>query len=124
MAIVDLLSPGSGIPPAHATRDILVEQLKVLSPAVVANADSNTGAWPLVISQPLSRKGNYIETSGTNMFVYSLLKAIRLGLVGDNDGKIMNAAKKAYEYIVKERVKPNSDGTIDMEGTVRVGSLE
>jgi rhamnogalacturonyl hydrolase YesR len=57
------------------------------------------------------------------MFVYSLLKAVRLGYVKDSDGKIVASAKKTYGYMTKNWVKPKTDGTFDWINTVQVGSL-
>jgi unsaturated rhamnogalacturonyl hydrolase len=42
-----------------------------------------------------SRKGNYLETSATSMFVYTLLKAHRMGIT--NDPEDTKAATKAFE---------------------------
>jgi rhamnogalacturonyl hydrolase YesR len=124
MALVDLLSPPLPIPSSHSTHNVLVTQLRWLLTALVANADPKTGAWSLVISQPHTRKGNYIETSGSLMFIYAILKAVRLGFVVDSDQTLKRAASRAYEYIVREHVSQNGDGTISLTNTVRVGSLE
>ncbi|KAG5735029.1 hypothetical protein E4T56_gene7581, partial [Termitomyces sp. T112] len=42
----------------------------------------------------------------------------------DEGGSLTEAAKKAYEYIVKNWVVENADGTMGWEGTVVVGSLD
>ena len=74
------------------------------------------------MTQP-GRAGNYFESSGSAMFVYSLLKAVRLGYLNDSDGKIVAAAKKAYGYMVDNWVVDHGDGTMDWKNTVQVGSL-
>jgi rhamnogalacturonyl hydrolase YesR len=124
MALVDFLSPPLTIPLTHPTSTLILSQLRALVPALLTNADPKTGAWFLVISQPGTREGNYIETSGTAMFIYALLRAVRLNLVEDVDGKIVAAARKAYEYLVREEVVWAKDGGMGLKGTVRVGSLE
>jgi len=124
MALVDLLAPPSPIPKDHPTTALLVKQLQTLVPRLLEAADPKSGGWALVITQPLEREGNYIETSGTCMFVYSMLKAVRLGFVEDTAGAIVSAAAKAYSTVVENYIRANSDGTIRMENTVRVGSLE
>jgi rhamnogalacturonyl hydrolase YesR len=124
MALVDLLSPPLPIPATHPTHGIVLKQLRSLLLALAANANPRTGVWSLVMSQPSTRKGNYIETSGSLMFVYAILKAVRLGFVADEDHALVNTARKAYEYIVKEHISWNRDGTISLTNTVRVGSLE
>ena len=54
------------------------------------------------------------------MFVYSLLKAVRLGLVEDLDGRIIQVALDAYRYMIEHWVTTNDDGTMSWEGTVHV----
>ncbi|KAI0782735.1 Six-hairpin glycosidase [Abortiporus biennis] len=119
MALVDTLSI---IPTSHPGHKILLNFLQTLTPRIVSAADPTSGVWWLVMTQP-GRSGNYFESSGASMFVYSLLKAVRLGYVSDKDGKIVAAAKKAYQYIVKNWVVDNGDGTMGWLNTVQVGSL-
>lgn len=57
------------------------------------------------------------------MFIYTLLKAVRLHLVEDADGEIVKAARRAYEFLLGEMVWME-DGEMGMRGTVRVGSLK
>ncbi|KAJ3778980.1 hypothetical protein FB446DRAFT_782836 [Lentinula raphanica] len=57
------------------------------------------------------------------MFVYALLKAVRLGRVQDNDGSIVAAARKAYGYMVQNWVIHDANGTMSWNNTVVVGSL-
>lgn len=123
MSLIDLLSPSSPLPPTHATSILLLRQLRTLIPAILQNSDPTTGAWFLVMSQPGTRKGNYIESSGTAMFIYTLLKAVRLHLVEDADGEIVKAARRAYEFLLGEMVWMEG-GEMGMRGTVRVGSLK
>lgn len=121
MILADFLTPPLVIPTSHATYNILLTQLKTLLPVLVSSADPKTGAWYLVMSQP-GKTGNYIETSGTAMFIYGMLKSVRLGLVEDEDGKIVAAAKKAYEYLVSTQLVLGTQ--LGLKGTVSVGSLE
>jgi rhamnogalacturonyl hydrolase YesR len=123
MALVEFLTPPLLIPSTHPTSSIFLSQLRTLIPALLANADTKTGGWFLIMSQPGTREGNYIETSGTAMFIYSMLKAVRLGLVEDGDGKIVAAARKAYQYLLREKVVWGK-GEVGLKGTVKVGSLE
>ena len=58
------------------------------------------------------------------MFIYALLKGVRIGLLDDMDGSFVTTAKKAYEYATSNRVLPQPDGTMDWNNTVVVGSLE
>ncbi|KAG7095198.1 hypothetical protein E1B28_005974 [Marasmius oreades] len=120
MALVDVLEIIPTSDPGHAT---ILNILKTLAPRVRDAAHPTTGVWWLVITQP-GRARNYFESSGTSMFIYSLLKAVRLGYVNDSDGSIVSAARKAYDYVTANWVKPTSDGTFDWQNTVVVGSLD
>lgn len=119
MALLDVLDY---FPKSHPGYAIILGYFKALMPAVVAAADPVTGGWWLVMDQP-GRAKNYIESSGTAMFVYSLLKGVRVGFL-DKKGGFVEAAEKAYEYMLEAFVVTNEDGTLDWEGTVKVGSLD
>lgn len=119
MALVDALSI---IPASHPGHNIMLSYIHTLFPRIVSAADPSSGVWWLVMTQP-GRVGNYFESSGSSMFVYSLLKAVRLGYLSDPDGRIVAAAKKAYEYMVDNWVVDHGDGTMDWKNTVQVGSL-
>ncbi|KAH8814458.1 Six-hairpin glycosidase [Flagelloscypha sp. PMI_526] len=121
MAMVDTLEiMGSPhVPGYKAIRKILQE----LAPRLVAAADPDSGVWWLVMTQP-GRERNYFESSGTAMFIYSLLKALRLGYIHDtHTSTILKAAKKGYEYMTSTWVLPLEDGTFNWNATVQVGSL-
>ncbi|KAJ7040701.1 Six-hairpin glycosidase [Mycena alexandri] len=120
MALVDVLvlaPPNSG-----ELKPTLLHILNVLAPKIRDAADPTTGVWWLVLTQP-GRNLNYFESSGAVMYIYALLKAVRLGYVPDPDGSIVAAMKKAYNYAVNNWVVPNSDGTMSWKNAVSVGSL-
>ncbi|KAF5381599.1 hypothetical protein D9615_005425 [Tricholomella constricta] len=119
MALVDILDI---FPKTHSGYASIQNILKDLAPHLRDAADPQTGVWWLVMTQP-GRAKNYFESSGAAMFVYSLLKGVRLGYIPDADGSIVKAAKKAYQYIVANWVIANSDGTMNWMNTVEVGSL-
>lgn len=116
MALVDLLE---FVPPSQELHKTALNQLQTLAPRLIAQADP---VWWLVITEP-GREGNYFESSGSAMFVYSLLKAVRLGFLDDPDGSIVAAARAAYEYAIVNWVVDNGDGTMNWEATVIVGIL-
>ncbi|KAJ7182726.1 Six-hairpin glycosidase [Mycena crocata] len=121
MALVDVIE----MAPANSgqLQPTLLNILNVLAPKIRDAADPTTGVWWLVITQP-GRTLNYFESSGAVMYIYSLLKAVRLGYVADPDGSIVAAMKKAYNYAIANWVVPNSNGsTMDFKNTVSVGSL-
>jgi rhamnogalacturonyl hydrolase YesR len=132
MALVDTLEL---LPPtARETRRYVETRFQQLMPAVVAAADAKTGAWWQVMDRP-GQEGNYLESSASSMFVYALLKGVRMGLlpthavsngtVSYNAGQsaFVDVAKRAYGYIADTFVVHNNNGTLGWNGTVGVCSL-
>lgn len=124
MALVDtldLLSTTSCEFPGFEAR--LLDMLRSLAVPIVQAADPKTGGWWQVMSEP-GRAGNYIESSGSAMFVYALLKSARLGYVS---GRLAHDAtavgSRAYEYLTKSFVVREANGTLGYNGTVSVCSL-
>ncbi|KAI1276152.1 Six-hairpin glycosidase-like protein [Xylaria sp. FL0933] len=101
----------------------LLEKFQLLMAAVVKAVDSETGGWWQVVNQP-GREGNYIESSGTAMFAYSLLKGARLGYL---PYKFIPAARnvgiRAQKYLTRTFVVNEGNGTVGYNGTVAVCSL-
>ncbi|MFA6845333.1 MAG: glycoside hydrolase family 88 protein, partial [Sphaerochaetaceae bacterium] len=91
MAVLDVLDY---LPTDHPGRNILEKIIRQLIPAILKVQDSVTGMWFQVLDEP-DRVGNYLETSGTSMFIYTLLKALRVGIVDNKEYK--KAALKAFE---------------------------
>lgn len=116
MALVDILEIMPTSNPGHAS---LLTLLQTLAPRVRDAADSNSGVWWLVMTQP-GRALNYFESSAAAMFVYSLLKGIRLGYISDTDESIKAASQKAYTYIVDNWVANTDNGTMNWLDTVVV----
>ncbi|KAJ6570723.1 glycosyl hydrolase [Mycena sp. CBHHK59/15] len=119
MALVDTLEV---LPLSH--RAHLQSRFRQLASAVAAAADPLSGGWWQVLDQP-ERAGNYIESSGSAMFVYSLLKGVRLGYLeqGRIGASYTDIATLAYKYIANTFVVNNGNGTIGYNGTVSVCSL-
>ncbi|KAL3460102.1 Six-hairpin glycosidase-like protein [Aspergillus heterothallicus] len=98
--------------------------------AIVDAVDPVSGAWWQVLSEP-GREGNYIESSSSAMFSYTLFKGVRLGFLGDGHNIDGNASAKAYtavaarayRTVVDKFVVENADGSLSYNGTVGVCSL-
>ncbi|KAF8183816.1 glycosyl hydrolase [Mycena galopus ATCC 62051] len=121
MALVDTLEI---LPRAKWVAEwaLLHARFSQLASAVRDAADTASGAWWQVLDQP-GRAGNYIESSGSAMFVYSLLKGVRLGYLEDDVPAYIHVATRAYDYIVDTFVVNNGNGTLGYNGTVSVCSL-
>jgi unsaturated rhamnogalacturonyl hydrolase len=88
MALVDVLDY---IPANHPRRGELVAILQRIIPAVIKFQDPKEGCW-YQVTDKIGGKGNYLEASGSSMFVYSIVKGVRLGYLSP---AYMVAAQKA-----------------------------
>lgn len=77
VALADLIE----IVPAGGTNDRLRAIFAELMAGVRQYADAETGMYWQVVDQG-GREGNYLETSGSCMLAYAMLKGARLGVLG------------------------------------------
>ena len=82
-------------------------------------ADPQTGMWYQVLDQP-GREGNYLESTGSVMFVYAQLKAVRLGYLPE---EMREEALHRYEQFVDRFIRENAGGTISMTDCCAVAGL-
>jgi unsaturated rhamnogalacturonyl hydrolase len=88
MALVDVLDY---FPVNHPKRNDLLKIFRDLSASILKYRDINTGLWYQVIDKG-SEEGNYIETSGSSMFVYSFVKGVNKGYLKTDYMKIADAS--------------------------------
>ena len=120
MALVDVME---NIPSAYSENH---EALKAIALRLIAPLlqyqDENTGLWYQVLNMGTEAK-NYLESSASSMFVYFLLKMLRLKLVAESDAAaVKKAAVKAYEGLVKNKIE-KTEGGIDLNGICKVAGL-
>ncbi|KAI5855022.1 glycoside hydrolase family 105 protein [Durotheca rogersii] len=109
-------------PRAHPGRARLAAYFVTLADALRRAQDPASAAWWLVMSDPYpGAPGNYIESSASAMFAFGWLKGVRLGLLPASE--YLPPARRAFRSLIERFVKENEDGTLNWEGTVRVGSL-
>jgi len=108
IAIVDVLDY---LPSSHSGVATLKTILKENVAAIKKAVDTNSSMWWLVMSQP-GKTGNYIESSGTAMFIYAILKGIRMGYL--DSATYLKTATLAYEKMVAKFVTTASDGGLDV----------
>lgn len=82
-------------------------------------ADPETGMWYQVLDQP-GREGNYLESTASAMFVYAMLKGVRLGYLPAELGP---DAQRAFERLVERFVRENPDGTVSLTDCCAVAGL-
>ncbi|UFH53383.1 glycoside hydrolase family 88 protein [Spirosoma sp. KNUC1025] len=116
MALVDVLDY---VPATHPRQNELVTILQRFMPAVVKYQDPASGCW-YQITDRMGDKGNYLEASGTSMFVYALAKGARLGYL---PASMLTVARKGYDGMLKHFISTDEAGLIHLEKTVQVGGL-
>ena len=116
MALIDALDY---IPVDYAKRPELLQLLKSIADGVLKFQDPKTGLWYQVLDQP-GREGNYLESTCSSMFAYSLLKGVKKGYF---DSKYKMVAIKAFEAIKKEFIVENTDGTVSLTRCCQVAGL-
>ena len=65
-------------------------------------------------------KGNYLETSGTALIAYAILKAVRLGYLAP---RYREMGEKAFNGIAEKYLSKNEDGTLKLSGIGLVAGL-
>jgi unsaturated rhamnogalacturonyl hydrolase len=116
MALVDVLDY---LPPDHADRGELVRILQNLADAVTKVQDPVSGLWYQVLDQP-SRPKNYLEASGSSMFVYALAKGARKGWI---DRKYRDVAERGYAGIIERLITVDQQGLVSLNGICQVAGL-
>lgn len=120
MALVDTLDY---FPQQHPGRERLLSYLQSLADAIVASQDKVYKGWYNIMDPGLeSRSGNYIESSGSAMFVYGLFKGLRLGYISGEQYEA--AATSGWDLMTgtfAEKREP--DGALIWGWTVQTGSL-
>ena len=88
MALVDMLD---FLPRTHKNYNRIVEILQGLATGIKKYQDADSGLWYQVVDKGDS-VGNWIETSGSAMFIYALKKAVRKGYIDTSYNSVANKA--------------------------------
>ena len=107
MALVDALDY---IPAETPGRDSLIGIFARGCEALIDIQDPETGCWYQVLDLS-GEHGNYLEMTGTTMFIYSMLKGVRLGYLPE---KFVGIAKKGFDGMVKHFVEVDQDGIVSL----------
>lgn len=116
MALVDVLDY---FPKNNPRRAELVAILNREAEAIAKYQDKKSGVWYDIVDLP-TRPKNYLESSGSAMFVYALAKGLRQGVLPE---KYLATARRGWAGIQKEFIKEQPDGNLNWEGTVSVSGL-
>jgi len=116
MAMVDVLD---FLPINHPQRPEIIKILTNLSKSLEKYRDSKTGMW-FQVTDKKNEKGNYVESSGSAMFIYTWVKGAQKGYLPK---EFLVKGSKAYNQFVKQFVKHNLDGTISVTDACSVAGL-
>ena len=104
MALVDALDY---FPQNHPKRKELIQYLNELASAVSKYQDKS-GLWYQVPNLQ-TKKGNYLEASGSSMLVYFLAKGVHKGYL---PAKFETVANKGFNGLIIKLIKVDKDGKI------------
>jgi len=93
MALVDILDY---LPKSHNNYDRMIEILQGLAVGIKNYQDTDSSLWYQVVDKGDSA-GNWIETSGSGMFIYTLKKAMRKGYIDTSYNSAVDKAWKALK---------------------------
>ena len=116
LASVDVLDY---LPQDHAGRKDILNIIDKLAKGITKWQDQKSGTWYQVTNLG-DRKGNYLESSGSAMFVAFLYKAIRKGYISS---EYLAPANKGFEGLIKEFTKLETDGTYTITNCCAVAGL-
>jgi len=103
MALVDVLD---FVPKDHPRRRELMDILNRISTAIVKFQDEKSGVW-WQVTDKANKEKNYLESSGTAMFVFAMAKGIRMNYLPSSFNEPL---QKAYNGMIKEFVKQDANG--------------
>jgi unsaturated rhamnogalacturonyl hydrolase len=103
MAIVDVLDY---LPKEHPGRKTLIDILTRTCDALLQVRDEKTGLWFQVLDMA-GKEGNYIEGSGSAMFIYAYAKGARQAYLPESYHEI---AASAFDDMIEVLVEDGEDG--------------
>ena len=98
MALVDTLDY---FPEGQPGRQALMAALEKDAAAIVRVQDAQSGLWYEVLDKG-SANGNYLESSGSCMFVYALARGVERGYLA---GTLLANAERGYSGILKHFIR-------------------
>lgn len=117
MAILDTLD-ACDREKAPEKYDMLAAKFKEVIDALLKYQQEN-GMWYQIINQPGQEK-NYLETSGSAIMAYGILKGVRLGFL---DESYAEYGLKAFEGICDKYLSIGEDGKLHLGGICLVAGL-
>ncbi len=115
VALIDVIDYMGGNSAAKELSDIFREAIE----GIAQYSDPETGMFWQVIDRG-GREGNYLETSGSSMIAYAMMKGARLGVL---DGSYAKAGKRTFDGICRRYLSANENGELNLGGICLVAGL-
>lgn len=115
-SLVDVLDY---LPKETKGREKVLAIVKNLAATLIEYQDPTSGVWYQVTDQG-NRKGNYLESSASSMFVYFLSKSINKGYIAKS---YTAPTTKAFNGLIKTFIKNEADGAITITNCCSVAGL-
>lgn len=97
----------------------ILNNYKELAKSLLKYRDNDNKLWYQIVDKK-GKEGNYIETSGSLMFIYSFIKGCNAGLL---ENEYCQIAKESFESLKKNFIKINEKGELVLTNVVSVGGL-
>jgi len=107
------------LPKETKGRERVLAIVRNLAATLIRYQDPASGVWYQVTDQG-NRKGNYLESSASSMFVYFLSKSINKGYIAKS---YVAPTTKAFNGLIKTFIKNEADGTITITNCCSVAGL-
>lgn len=107
MAMVDVLDY---LPIDHSQRREIIGVFTRMAGSLAAFQDKSSGLWYQILDQG-GREGNYPETSGSCMFIYAILKGVRMNYL---EKSFTEVARKGYEGVIHKLIEIDGQGLVKL----------
>lgn len=107
-ALIDILDL---LPRDHNGQGELIESLQALIKGYAHYQDEKSGLWYQVVDKG-NRNDNWLESSCTSLFIYTIARAVEKGYVGK---EYLKVAMRAYQGLLNEMIEI-TDNTLTMKG--------
>ncbi len=114
VALADIIAYTDG-----SDRDEFISVFRDVIKGISQYADPETGMYYQVVDCG-GREGNYLETSGSSMIAYAMLKGARLGVIDESYAAL---GKKTFDGICKKYLTVSENGELHLGGICLVAGL-
>ena len=115
MALVDVLDY---LPEEYPSRQRIINYLNQYAKAITKVQDKS-GLWWQVLDQG-NREGNYLEATGSSMFVYALSKGVKKGYLPKT---YLAVAEKGFSGLIDNLVSVEENGLVNLTKCCGVAGL-